>query len=433
MFASKAYKARTKDSDRATTKVVTERSTLASRSFGGNHVEPASILGRCIGNQAVLRLLSHGVGSRVGQRENRPLAHELVQTAQQASNGIVATGQIPAPAGPAPAPSGPDPAPATPPAPSGPAPAPSGPTPAPSGPTPAPSGPTPAPSGPTPTPPSPTPAPPAPTVTIPSAIRGASTPASMAPNRIPPGVDTPVTVGFAGTVNPAAPVTLSVEGSGGTNGTVTINGAPSVTLAGPMTVNLRGTAQTVAGNAGHLRLVATRSGTNLAASAGFSVAAIPNSVSFVQQSLATGDNRGFIVGYSFRSDSGTLGDLNGTLVSERIQIVVHSGIFVPTTTINTSGYIVTTSPQVDTHQVGPLAALVAPGVLQLQQTFMFRDNRTGAMDIPVSSSGFAISHTVGADPAGGFQVVSVKNGAAGTALGIASSAGSGTANATQHV
>jgi len=312
-------------------------------------------------------------------------------------------------------------------------PAPPGPAPAPPGPAPAPPGPAPAPPGPAPAPPGPAPAPPSPTVTIPATIRNKSTPVTMTADRIPPGVDTPITVGFSGTASPAAPVTLSVESSGGNNGSVTINGAPRITLTGTTTVNLRGTGQTVAGNAGRLKLVAKRSGTNLATSNGFSVAAIPNSLSFTLQSLITGNDRGFIVDFTIGSDSGTLADLNGTAISERIEIIVHTGVFAPTTTINTSGYILTTLPQTDTHSVGPLAALAAVGLLQLQQTFMFKDDRTSVVNIPVDSSGFSISHGVTPDPAGGFQVVSNKNGAAGTALGIVSTAGSGSATATQHV
>lgn len=304
----------------------------------------------------------------------------------------------------------------------------------PPGPSPVPPSPTPVPPGPRPTPPTPpAPVPPPPTVTIPTAIRNTSTPAAMTADRIPPRVDTPIAVGFSGTASPAAPVTLSVEGSGGNNGSVAINGASRITLTGSTTVKLKGTGQTVAGNANRLKLVAKRNGTTLAASNGFSVAAIPNRVSFVQSSLLTGTTRGFIVDYTIGSDSGALADLNGTAISERIQIITHTGVFAPTTAINTSGYILTTTPQVDTHSVGPLAALVAVGLLQLQQTFMFKDDRTGVVNIPVDRSGFAISHSVTPDPAGGFQVVSNKNGAAGTALGITSTAGSGTTSATQHV
>ncbi len=273
----------------------------------------------------------------------------------------------------------------------------------------------------------------APTVTIPSAIRNSSTPATMSADRIPPRVDTPISIGFTGTSSPAAPVTLFVKGSGGNNGSVTINGAAAITLIGPTTINLRGTGQTVAGNAGHLKLVARRSGTSLAASNGFSVAAIPNSVAFTLQNLITGNNRGFVVGYTIGADSGTLADLNGTAISERIQIVAKSGVFAPVTSISTSGYILTTLPQADTHSVGPLAALAAAGVMQLQQTFMFKDDRTGVVNLPVDRSGFLISHSVAADPAGGTQVISNKNGAAGTALGITSTGGSGTTTATQHV
>lgn len=82
---------------------------------------------------------------------------------------------------------------------------------------------------------------------------------------------------------------------------------------------------------------------------------------------------------------------------------------------------------------GPLAALAAAGILQLQQTFMFKCDRTAVVDLPVDRSGYAIRHAVAADPAGGTQVVSNKSGAAGSALGITSTAGAGATSATQHV
>ena len=70
-----------------------------------------------------------------------------------------------------------------------------------------------------------------PTVALPSHVRAASSPTGMA-DRIPPRVDTSVTVGVSAFPKGGTPVKVSVEGSGGGNGTVTINGAATVNLYG---------------------------------------------------------------------------------------------------------------------------------------------------------------------------------------------------------
>jgi len=73
-----------------------------------------------------------------------------------------------------------------------------------------------------------------PSVTLGQA-RAASTPTAMAADRIPPRVDTPVAVAITGLAAGMAPVDVSVEGSGGANGEVTVDGATSASLHAPAT------------------------------------------------------------------------------------------------------------------------------------------------------------------------------------------------------
>ena len=99
------------------------------------------------------------------------------------------------------------------------------------------------------------------------------------PDRIPPRVDTPVGVSITGWAMPMLDVTLPVEGGGGGNGSVTLNGANSVDLNASAIVRLRGVDQTAPGNAGGLRLVARQGTALVASSPGFSVSAIPQNFS----------------------------------------------------------------------------------------------------------------------------------------------------------
>jgi hypothetical protein len=256
----------------------------------------------------------------------------------------------------------------------------------------------------------------------------------MVPDRIPPRVDTPVTLTFSGTPDVSAPVEVRVEGGGGANGAATINGGTSHNFAvtGAQTINLRGTTQTAPGSAGNLRLVARQRGTELARSSGFSVSSIPQNVNFAFSSPITGTNRGFVALGTWQSDSGNITDLDQTDISERVQISTATGSLAGVT-LTTSGYLgVGTTSLLDTHSVGPTSVLTSAGNLILEQTQMFKDLRAGAVDIPVTNSGFRIAHLVFPKPGTGFlgigvsfQVLSMKFGAATTALGVRSGAGSG--------
>ena len=253
------------------------------------------------------------------------------------------------------------------------------------------------------------------TVTIPANIRGAATPAAMAQNRIPPRVDTPVTVTFAGAPTPSTPVTLAVEGGGGGNGSATVDGAPSASFAvtGATVVNLRGVDQTLdAAHAGNLRLVARQRGTQIAASGGVSVSSIPQNMSHPFNRLLSDADcpsvglpaacglRGILVHQTMDSDSGVPADLDRAQQSERIQVVTATGIFAGAA-IRTGCYVSCTPSPDDANGSGGLAGQRSPGVLISSQTFMFRDNRTGASEIPMTNSGFTINTAVAPVPGSG--------------------------------
>lgn len=269
-------------------------------------------------------------------------------------------------------------------------------------------------------------------MTVPGHIRAGSTPASMAADRIPPKVDTPVTVTVAGFAAPMKPVTLSIEGSGGANGTVTIDGKTTTDLTGPAIVQLRGGTQTTPGKAGNLKLVAEQGGTRLAASAGFSVSAIPQNYTDVFDSELTGATRGFVVQDGWASDSGDIADLDQADISEEVEVTTATGCFVGKGT-STSGYLPANSFTKDTHST-PVSIMTSSGLRIAQQTCKFQDKRAGAVDIPMRNSGYELTRRVIRMPFGVVTLFRInKEGKATTANGITSGAGVGSITRTQTV
>jgi hypothetical protein len=268
-------------------------------------------------------------------------------------------------------------------------------------------------------------------VGIPSDIHPSSSPAGM-PNRIPPRVDTPVTVGVISTRAITTPITLSIAGAGGGNGTATINGRRAVTISNGMTtVQLRGINQTDVGRAGNLKLVAKQGRTLLSSSSGFSVSAIPQNWSISFNSLVTGTRRGIAVNNNWESDSGNVADLDEAERSEQVQYGVGTGVFAGVSG-NNSGYLPANNPpRVDRHRT-PVALLTGPGSLVAEQTFTFNDRRTGAVDIPARNSGFQITRTA-TSVLGVVSITTAKIGAATTANGFSSGAGTGSVSRTQLV
>lgn len=260
--------------------------------------------------------------------------------------------------------------------------------------------PPPAPPGPSPAPkpkPAPGPAPVAvPTVTFaPNQIRYPTTPAPMSANRIPPRRAWPIAVGLTGHQPPMAPVEIFVEGSGiGTNGTVLVNGGSSAFIIGPMMVILQATLQTGPGSAGQLRLAAKFAGKIIARSDPFSVSSIPQDYTDVLSGLVdTSTRKGIVVQDGWESDSGVLADLDEGEISEIVEYTGGTGAFAGTTSGSNSGYLSATSLSKDTHS-SAVSNLTGPGYLLSKQICIFKDKRTGAIDIPMTQSGYHIERTL---------------------------------------
>lgn len=268
------------------------------------------------------------------------------------------------------------------------------------------------------------------TVTLPAHVRGGASPAAMA-DRIPPRVTTVAHVDISGLKPGDPPVKLSVAGAGGGNGTVTIDGSATKSLSASADVNLMGVAQTDSGKGGALRLAAKRGGSELATSGGFSVSSIPQNYTDTFVRLVTGAKRGVVVQDGWESDSGVVADLNETEIAEQVEVTAATGCFAGLGKIN-SGYLPGDKFSKDTHS-SAVAALTKPGNKVAAQTCMFKDKRAGSTDIPMTKSGYTIVRDVSAKDAGGLSFHITKNGAATTANGVTSGAGSGSIDKTQDV
>lgn len=271
------------------------------------------------------------------------------------------------------------------------------------------------------------------TVTFPK-VDAASTP-SGGLSRIPPKVDTPITVQVNGTPAANAPISLSVMNSGGNNGSALIDGAAAKSITKTTTVKLRGATQTAKGAGNNLALLAKQSNSTIAQSNTFSVAAIPQNMSFSFREELTGSERGFRAFGKWESDSGTIADLDQAIVQEHVEVAAKTGGFASITRISTSGQIPANGAEVDKHSV-PLSNCNQVGKLELKQTHTYNEARGGSTDVPITNSGFVILHEVtNKDPAfgGGLEVTTSKNGKATTANGVSSGAGSASIVHPQNV
>jgi hypothetical protein len=244
-----------------------------------------------------------------------------------------------------------------------------------------------------------------------------------------------VAISITGWQATMSPIRLSVvRSAGGANGSVTINGANSVDLTASATVQLRGVDQTAPGSADGLRLVATQGSGVLATSQGFSVSSTPRnfSVTFNSQ-ISTPTMRGLRVNNHWESDSGNVADLDEAERSEQVQYGAASGIWAGVVGGDNSGYLrANNPPRVDSHGT-PLVRFTGPGSRIAEQTFTFNDRRTGATDIPATNSGFRLTRTAVLNAAGRIEFTVDKRGAATSANGFASAAGSGSVTRTQII
>ena len=111
--------------------------------------------------------------------------------------------------------------------------------------------------------------------------------------------------------------------------------------------------------------------------------------------------RGMIVDQNMDSDSTVPADLDRAQQSERIQLVTATGRFAGASP-TTGCYVGCTPSPPDFHGIPGLAGASSPGVITFNQTFMFRDNRTGASEISMTNSGFIINFDVAPVPGSGF-------------------------------
>jgi hypothetical protein len=307
-------------------------------------------------------------------------------------------------------------------------------------------------------------------VTTPQHIRNADTPDAMVQDRIPPRM--PST--FPITVTPDLGdskqfITLAVAGQSDTNGTVALNDGATANLTAPGSVKLKGGKQTApstsrdlsglsavellspafasdrgGGNAGNLRLVVQVRGQDTVQSDGFSVAAIPRNWQFTLNKDLTAKlnrglnkkfprDRGMVVNDFVESDSGNPADLSSVYTSEQVNAVISTGVFLRARYQNSdylrdfglfrNGYSIR---DIDNH-VFPYRSIRAPGGRSVvAQVSIFVDQRTGAVNIPVTNSGYFITRQVSRGSAKRpWGLLTGKSGGKTSANGYASDAGGG--------
>lgn len=154
----------------------------------------------------------------------------------------------------------------------------------------------------------------------------------------------------------------------------------------------------------------------LADTAGFSVAAIPHTVTEKKlQDADDGTYVGFIVRYSVQSDSGELSDLDAIYMSEAVRRVKSDINATP----NSYLYLQASIAEVEKKNLAMLdfharakVLLNKPDVTVYEQLHLFIDLRTGAIDVPVSYSGFKITYEVKNDTDGKMKLFLKKEVAA---------------------
>jgi hypothetical protein len=274
-------------------------------------------------------------------------------------------------------------------------------------------------------------------ITLPSVAFGTidyskTTPLGMS-ERIPPrkSINVPITIsgGSKGTK-----VDISIDGAGGSNGDGTINGKASVTKKSSGTLTLKGTQQTVPGNAGKLNLVAKVGGAEVGRSNSFTICAIPTEVKVKFGGLITGTERGIKMTTYNNSDSGKVTDLDQVQMSEMVQYQNGAGCFAGITSGSNSGYLrAKASPHgVDSHST-PISLISGVGYIESVQGFKFKDDRSGVTDIGVKNSGFMIERTVTVDKKSNKYITTHKYGTPTTVSGISVQTGQGSAKKKQKI
>jgi hypothetical protein len=171
-------------------------------------------------------------------------------------------------------------------------------------------------------------------------------------------VDTDVAVQVKVSNPKVSPVILSIQGNGGGNGKVTINGQAELKVTSSTSIKLRGVDQTDPKKGGNLRLVADMDGTRVASSNGFSVSAIPQNWSNGFLRIIPHDEGPYLgieVQDMWESDSGpkNIADLDQVRISESIELTTKTGAFSDVTEENmkTSNYFPGNKLTLDSHLI----------------------------------------------------------------------------------
>ena len=259
-------------------------------------------------------------------------------------------------------------------------------------------------------------------------IRATDTPATMK-DRIPPREYTPYTVKFVG-AKPAANtiVLLNITGQSNLNGRAALLSNSDKLdhaslflfpgLDSEYQGNIRGTLQTVPGNAGQLVMALFRKvGTAIKESASFSIAVIPIAEEFSAPITVKGANRshtrglykaGFGARYvdTFLSDSGRPTDLDQVMISEKVSSS-GTGSLKKDIAVSMTGFLPPQKQKFDFHTLGVTGRNRADSVARLRTFFQdkgsgtltmtqyenFYDKRTGMNQggtVPIEESGFYV-------------------------------------------
>jgi hypothetical protein len=257
-------------------------------------------------------------------------------------------------------------------------------------------------------------------------------------DRIPPRRVVQVSVGIADLPKGATPVEVSVGGSGGGNGSVTVDGAATATLVESTMVTLQGETQTDKGKGSNLRLVAKQGAVNLAQSKPFSVSSVPQNFDETLFLKLTGNERGIVVQDDWSSDSGpdskAFSDLNLTSITEVVERGAATGCFAGVAFQNSSE-LAGNEKSKDTHN-SAVSDLTSAGEITATQASVFTDLRAGSSHVPMTNSGYIVTRKNEASSNGKYKITTSKRGEDVTVKGITTKAGAtskGPISVTQEV
>ncbi len=162
---------------------------------------------------------------------------------------------------------------------------------------------------------------------------------------------------------------------------------------GDITLNLRGVTQTKPGNAGNLQVVVEESGKQVDQSEGFSVAAIPVGITMkLKRPFVSDKYRAVVFSVIPASDSTSIQDLGKVNIIEAIQNTDKTGTLKDLPDIVQTKPLPANDPNlIDTNGTLISAITADGGNASPLQVVLFSDERTGARNVMISKSGFAMT------------------------------------------